>query len=236
MLRDVLGSWVVVRLKTYWREHDLGWSINASMVFLVFIGLLFAFLCSGVVQEIGLNLAFMAIGVLLTVYFVDTAIKWREEKRWSGVDLIAQRFLRRASTEHLRFIASKFDTDLMERFMITGFEERAAPEWWHLKLARDPFWRAYIEDEIASRTAGIGFEDFQGRHDDLIQMLTGYHSRLVRLWPLMSSRWLPAQLKEVLELVFELPTEIHLLRLYMNPGINTKPASLQSIIGRSMRA
>jgi len=205
------------------------------MVFLVFVGLLFALLCSGLTQEFGLNLAFMAIGVLLTVYLVDAAVKRREKKRWSEVDDIAQRFLRRAATEYLSSITYIFDPSGSDQYMITGFEMRVEPELCHLKHARDPSWRAYIADEIAPQTRGFGFDRFQGQHDDLIQSLTGYHFRLVQLWPLMSSRWSPTQLKEVLELVFELPTEINLLRLHMKPGVNVRPASLQSIVDRSLR-
>ncbi len=222
-------------IKLYWREHDLGWFINSSMAFLAAIGVLLAFLCSGLAEDVGLNLAFMAIGVFLTVYFVDAAVKKREEKHWSGVDEVAQRFLRRAATEYSSSITPRFDPGWMDRYMITGFEMRVAPEMAHMKLARDPDWKTYMRNKILPQSRFIGYETFQGDNVAVAESLTAYHSRLVQLWPLMSSRWNPEQIQEVLELLFEIPREIHLLHVHTKPGANTGPASLKSINQRSLR-
>lgn len=200
-----------LRLGTYWEEHNLGRPLNTSMLLLTTLGLVLAFGSSGLAQDLGLNIAFTAVGVILTVYFVDAAVKRREEKRWSGVDEVAHRSLRRAATQFLESIALNFDPLNIDRFVVTGFEMRVSPELVHLKHARDPDWRVYIRSEIAPRTKGIRYEQFEGNNQSLIQALQSYDSSLGKLWPLMSRRWSPEQTAQVMELVFQLPVEAELL-------------------------
>jgi hypothetical protein len=222
-------------LRAYWREHNLGWPINGTTALLAGAGFMLAVLASGLIQDVGLNLAFMSLGVLFTVYLVNVAIKRREDRRWAGADNVAQRFLRRAATQYLNSVSTMFAPGWKEAHRIDVIEERLDFEMAHLKLARDPAWRSYLHENVFPQAEEVGYKAFAGDHGYLTHSLLTYRSLLVEMWPMMSARWTPEQITEVLELIYEIPRQAHLLDVHTSPGVNAGPAELKRINERSLR-
>lgn len=205
------------------------------MIVIGLTGLILSWRSSGWTSEVWMNVAFLALGVLVTVFYVEWLVNLHEADRWSKPRAIASIRLRRSATRFISGMTFALGVDPFgDRFFIPAWHARAEPLNHQSALFNNPKWIEFVRDELIpqsrelensldsdqlSQTSGY-LADYQNAIGDNLSLLQGYLS--------------PRQVENLSTILDTIPEIQFALRARINGNVNIPGPRLTDIVARSL--
>lgn len=188
----------------------------------------------GLLRDVALNFAFLFLGALITVVYVDRAVSTHEAAKWEPFQGASDGHIRRIATEFTYWIEEAFNLAGPGPFMVPAWMMRNETGMWYLELARNDDWLPHLRAVATGPAKHITFETLKGDHESLINALTAFHCQMERALLLYGRILTPVQLATAARLIEEIPPEVWLLNATRHEGANFVPANLEDILLRSV--
>lgn len=164
-------------------------------------------------QNATLNLGSLALGVLITVLYVDWAVDRHEDERWTKPRAIAAIRLRRSATGFVSTVVDIQRLDEMnERFFVPAWHFRVDPLDFQRELFNNPKWIKFVNEEVLPATKHL--EGINDSND--IDWLTGslqlYRDRIREDLALLQGYLSPTQVEHLSAILDRIPVELRAFR------------------------
>lgn len=200
------------------------------MALLATVSLWSASILDGFRRDLLVNLAFLFLGVLITVLYVDRAVSIHEASKWTPFQGTVDGRIRKASTQFAYRVEQAWHRTGPSPFMVAAWKEKSEPGLWHLELCGNDAWLESVRAIADGPARSVRFVDFQGDHQRLIGALESFLSESERALIMYGRILTPLQQSVLAQLVEEIPPETWLLRATQHPGANHPPANLGGIL------
>jgi hypothetical protein len=190
---------------------------------------------SGWEQDFLLNLGFLALGVLLTVIYVDWALERHEHRRWAMPRAIAAIRIRRAATSFIYSTTLALGFDALDpRLFIAGWHQRIDPLDANRQLHTNPKWIQLVREDVipVSRKTNNALDP-----DDVRQIVTAldlYEKRIRELLALLQGYLSPSQVEHLSSILDRIPVERHRANVLEYGNENYPGPELANLIERSL--
>lgn len=190
---------------------------------------------SGWFQDATLNLGFLALGVWITVLYVDWAVTRHENQRWTKPRAIAAIRLRRSATRFVSTVVDILRLDEMNvRFFVPAWHSRVDPLDFQRELFNNPRWIEFVNDEVIPVTKHL--EDISDPNDIdwLMGSLQLYRDRIREDLSLLQGYLSPRQVENVSAILDRIPVELRALDIRKNGNPDHFGPDLTDIVKRSL--
>lgn len=190
---------------------------------------------SGWLQDATLNLGFLALGVWITVLYVDWAVARHEDQRWTKPRAIAAIRLRRSAAQLVGTVADilRLDED-NARFFVPGWHSRVDPLDFQRELFNNPKWIQFVRDEVLPATKQLEGINDPTDIDWLMVSLQLYRDRIREDLALLQGYLSPKQVEHLSAILDRIPVELRALDIRKDGNPDHFGPDLADIVRRSL--
>lgn len=223
------------RSESVWKRRPIWLVLWIPMILLAAITLAASPFASGWEQDFLLNLGFLALGVLLTVIYVDWALDRHEEQRWAMPRAIAAIRIRRAATSFVYSLALGLGFDPTDpRLFIPGWHERLDPLDANRQLHTNPEWIRLVREEVIPATRDPNIVPTTDNLGHLMQALDSYEKRIRESLALLQGYLSPSQVEHVSAILDRIPVERHRVDVLRYGNENYPGPEFTDLVERSL--
>jgi hypothetical protein len=223
------------RLRQEIKQGRLWLVLFLPMAVLGGISLWLSWCSSGWLQALWMNLGFLALGVLVTVFYVDWLVGLHERDRWSKQRGIASIRLRRSATAFLSQLHGLLGFDPLDpRFFIPGWHMRAEPLDAQARLFNNPAWIRFIREEVIPASKRVETSEDADQLSTAYETLERYRNRIREDLALLQGYLSPRQLENLLVILDRIPEAMHATNARRNGNVNFPGPRLEDIAARSL--
>lgn len=186
-------------------------------------------------QDVLLNLGFLALGVLLTVLYVDWAVDHHEDQRWAQPRAIAAIRIRRAASNFVVAVAGVLRLDPFDsRFFVPAWHERVDPLDSNRERYNNPKWIAFVREEVIPTTPQLENVQDVSDIDWLIGSLEQYRERIREDLSLLQGYLSPTQVENLSAILDRVSVQLHWLSVRRNGNPDFLGPQLTELVERSL--
>lgn len=190
---------------------------------------------SGWLQDAALNLGFLALGVWLTVLYVDWAVARHEDQRWMKPRAIAAIRLRRSATRLVSTVSDILGLDEDNaRFFVPAWHSRVDPSDFQRELFNNAKWIQFVRNEVVPATKQLEDISDQTDIDWLMEGLQLYRDRIRDDLSLLQGYLSPSQVENISAILDRIPVELRALGIRKDGNPLHFGPDLTDIVKRSL--
>lgn len=217
------------------RHTSFNWLIAGPMLFFSFVGIAWSRRSEGWWHEVAMNTAFMCLGVLVTVFWVEIILQQKEDREWAGPKAIVDIRLRRAAARFLRTAEAACGTDpYHSRFFVPAWLDRVDPLDSLRQLHGNEAWIEYLKEEVIPASRSLENIQDPMKIDSLINGLCLYRERILEATQFSQGRMSPLQITNVAYIVDDIRVQLHYLHVRKSGNPSYLGPLLKNILERSV--
>jgi hypothetical protein len=222
-------------LKRTFREGRLWLVLFLPMIVVGLVALILSWRSTGWASEIWMNLGFLALGVLITVFYVEWLVNLHEADRWSKPRAIASIRLRRSATRFISGMITALEFDPFdERIYIPAWHARAEPLNHQNALFNNPEWIEMVRNEVILASGKLESSMDSGQLAQVMDYLAAYQNAIGENLSLLQGYLSPRQVENLSTILDTIPEIQFALRARINGNDNIPGPRLTGIVARSL--
>ncbi len=218
-----------------WTRRPLWLILSLPMGLITVLALGGSYFARGWWQDVLLSLGFLALGVLLTVLYVNWAVKHHEDQRWAQPRAIAAIRIRRAASNFVGDVAGVLRLDPGDsRFFVPAWYQRVDPLDWNRERYNNPKWIAFVRQEVIPATPQLEHVRDPGDIDWLIKSLELYRERIRENLSLLQGYLNPSQVEHLSAILDRISVQLHWLNVRRKGNPDYFGPQLTELVERSL--